>query len=38
VTVTDIEFADEVKKCICANLGEDVTIHVKMEEGQYEYQ
>lgn len=38
VTVKDIEFADEVKKCICANLGEDVTIHVKMEEGQYEYQ
>lgn len=38
VTVTDIELADEVKKCICANLGEDVIIIVKMKEGQYEHQ
>ena len=37
-TVTDIELADEVKKCICANLGEDVIIIVKMKEGQYEHQ
>lgn len=38
VTVTDIELADEVKKCIYANLGEDVIIIVKMKEGQYEHQ
>lgn len=38
VTVTDIELADTIRKSICANIGEDIVINVKMKEGQYEYQ
>ena len=36
VLVTDIELNDEIKRCIFDIVGEEITINVKVKEGQYE--
>lgn len=38
ILVTDVELAGEIKSCVNANVGQEVTVNVKMKEGQYEHQ